>query len=63
MSGDDIVERILDLTDQLEALAAEMRDGDLTTREQWTAHGLLLSAAAHSRGAAAQLYRPQSQVT
>lgn len=70
MNRNRLVERILDLTDQLEALASEMRDSEpkMSTGEQWTAHGLLVSAAAHARGAAAQLWKehpnhPQSQVT
>ncbi len=71
MNRNSLVERMLGLTDQLEALASEMRDSEpkMTTKEQWAAHELLVSAAAHSRGAAAQLYKEshpnhsQSQVT
>ena len=49
-------EAVLLLTDVVQRLADKMaRDSSMSTREDWSAHELLVAAAAHLRGAAQQL--------
>lgn len=52
------VEAVLLLVDVVQRMADAMKRGQMTTREEWVAQGLLNDAAAHLRGAANNLAVP-----